>query len=188
MNVTCAGSSIGEKFVRWKWTSETWNAAAEREQKNETFSRSMVITKKKEKKRKGGREEREKKSSPGATLTFQKRQSHRGKSRSSGIKTEVRYHVCVCVGIRACTALFFLFSFSFLFFFSFFATNVAVELLKRSELLRDKREQSLVERKGKRRRRRTSNVRYFVNDQTTEALNSRLPRRERFAIIRRRIV
>lgn len=48
-----------------------------------------------------------KKCPPGAMLTFQKRQSRRGKSRSSGIKTEVRYHVCVCVGIHAWMALFY---------------------------------------------------------------------------------
>ena len=76
------------------------------------------------KKKRRREREREKKSLPGAMLTFQKRQSHRGKSRSSGIKTEVRYHVCVCVH----GPFFFI---SFLFFF-FFATNVAVELLKRS--------------------------------------------------------
>lgn len=63
-------------------------------------SRSVVITKKK-KKKKGS-----------AMLTFQKRQSHRGKSRSSGIKTEVRYHVCACMCGNPCTdgPIFFFFS------------------------------------------------------------------------------
>lgn len=47
-----------------------------------------------------------KKSPPGAMLTFQKQQSRREKSRSSGIKAEVRYRVCVCVGIHAWMTLF----------------------------------------------------------------------------------
>ena len=94
-------------------------------------SRSVVITKKKKKKEK-------KKKKGSAMLTFQKRQSHRGKSRSSGIKTEVRYHVCACMCGNPCTDGPIFFSF---FFFSFFpVTNVAIKLLKRSNCCAKKKE------------------------------------------------
>lgn len=51
----------------------------------------------------GGNYKKKKKKKGSAMLTFQKRQSHRGKSRSSGIKTEVRYHVCACMCGNPCT-------------------------------------------------------------------------------------
>lgn len=77
----------------------------------------------------GGNYKKKKKGS--AMLTFQKRQSHRGKSRSSGIKTEVRYHVCACMCGNPCTdgPIFFFFS----------VTNVAIKLLKRSNCCTKKR-------------------------------------------------
>lgn len=100
-----------EKFVGWIWN-------AKRDGEKMKRSRSVVITKKKKKK-------------GSAMLTFQKRQSHRGKSRSSGIKTEVRYHVCACMCGNPCTdgPIFFFFS----------VTNVAIKLLKRSNCCTKKR-------------------------------------------------
>ena len=70
-------------------------------------------------------------------LTFQKRQSHRGKSRSSGIKTEVRYHVCACMCGNPCTDGPIFFSFFFFFFFS--SDERGHQTTEKIQLLREKK-------------------------------------------------